>query len=60
MMPEEMTPDEAVEALEALRDAIPMLIFLIRLGQHNTPNEAVDAVDVTEDQDPHHTFLRPF
>ncbi|GAH93658.1 unnamed protein product [marine sediment metagenome] len=28
-----MTPDEAVEALEALREAIPAFILLIKLSQ---------------------------
>ncbi len=53
MKPEEMTPDEAVEALEALRDAIPILILLIKIGQRAGHVEAVDAVDVdvTEDQE---------
>lgn len=42
---EEMTAEEAIEALEDLYEAIPKLIFLIKLNQHRAPVEA-DAVDV--------------
>lgn len=42
---EELTPDEMIEALEALQEAIPALILLIKFNQHARHVEAVD-VDV--------------
>ena len=40
---EKMTPDEVIETLEYFHEIIPILIFLIKLGQH--ASEAVDHVD---------------
>ena len=40
---EKMTPDELIENLKALQEAIPVLILLIKMGQHVDPDEAVDA-----------------